>query len=233
MPNTNQTIENTVKDVIATKLSDGTVERIMEAEFEKAIQKAFSDIFNSYRGAGKEAIEKQLESVIVPYLESYDFSKYVMKLDTVLIDILEHTTFEHNTILNNFKELMLPEKIEKITISDIAEKWSEFVMEREEESRDFEFSFRVEESTEPDWVRREQTTIYFECEEHEEYNIAIKLYRYNWKFDWKIERNALFTLNSLLILDEFEMFILRLVQCCTKVEIDETEHSWEIDRYEN
>lgn len=233
MPNANQSIENKVKDVIAAKLSDGTVERIMEAEFEKAIQSAFSDMFNSYRGTGKVAIEKQLESVIVPYLESYDFSKYVMKLDTVLVDILEHTTFEHNAILNNFKELMLPEKIERITVTDIAEKWSEFVIEREEDDEYIEFSFRVEESDTPDWLNRYSATIYFECEKHETYNFAIVLYKYNFTSDWHIKRDALYTLDSLCTLDKFKIFILRLVQCGTKVEIDETDSSWEVDCYED
>lgn len=98
-------LENSIKDVIATKLEDGTVERLIAEELEKGIRGSIKELFG-YRGDANKVIESKIKSVMVPYLESYDYSDYVLKLDTVLVEILENTTLDNKKMLENFLSLI-------------------------------------------------------------------------------------------------------------------------------
>ncbi|SUA70143.1 hypothetical protein [Paenibacillus polymyxa] len=75
------TLENSIKDVISKKLEDGTVEKLIEQQLEKGVVNALENLFRSY-GDVTKIIEEKVKSVMVPYLESYDYSKYIIKLDS-------------------------------------------------------------------------------------------------------------------------------------------------------
>ncbi|MSU03550.1 hypothetical protein [Tissierella pigra] len=168
-------LENSIKDVIAKKLEDGTVEKLIAEELEKGIRKSLEDLFG-YGGGAKKAIKEKIESVMVPYLESYDYSKYILKLDTVLVEILKNTALDNKELLENFKHLVSYETIEEIKVSEIFDKWKDYVSKNIDTSNleidyddgvSYEYAdvtMEVEHDNERGWSDFKYATIVFECE---------------------------------------------------------------------
>ena len=119
-------LENSIKDVITKKLEDGTVEKLVSEQLEKGVVNALDSLFRSY-GDVTKVIEEKVKCVMVPYLENYDYSKYITKLDSVLVDVLKNSALDNKKLLENFKTLMVGESIpEEIKMSDIFKKWCEY-----------------------------------------------------------------------------------------------------------
>lgn len=106
-------LETSIKDVITKKLEDGTVEKLIEEQLEKGINQALSQLLGSY-GDVTKLLEKQIKSVMVPYLENRDYSEYIVKLDDVLAEVLQEATLPHQELLKNFKDLMVQETAKEI-----------------------------------------------------------------------------------------------------------------------
>ena len=98
-------LENSIKDCITKELEKGIVEKIITDKLEECIESSLKDLFG-WNGAVKKVVEYKVESVIVPYLENYDYSEYILKLDSVLTEVLNKTTLDNRKILENFKALM-------------------------------------------------------------------------------------------------------------------------------
>ena len=160
-------LENSIKDCITNELEKGIIEKVITEKLEDCIKSSLKDLF-SWNGAIKKVVEEKVEGVIVPYLESYDYSKYIMKLDYVLTDILKTTTFEHKEILENFKELMsIDTNIKSIKVSKIFNKWCEYVasnVKTDDLEVDYddgvsyepvEVNYEFEETEKRDWLKRE------------------------------------------------------------------------------
>lgn len=119
-------LENSIKDVITKKLEDGTVEKLVSEQLEKGVVNALNSLFRSY-GDVTKVIEEKVKCVMVPYLENYDYSKYITKLDSVLVDVLKNSALDNKKLLENFKTLMVGESIpEEIKMSDIFKKWCKY-----------------------------------------------------------------------------------------------------------
>jgi len=132
-------LENSIKDVITQKLEDGTVERLVGEQLEKGISEALNSLFGSW-GDGSKIIENKLKEVIVPYLENYDYSKYILKLDSVLVEILENTALDNKEMLENFKDLMLPEDRKTIKATEIFKEWQKKVA-KDVDTSDLEINY--------------------------------------------------------------------------------------------
>lgn len=228
-------LENTIKDCISEELKKGIIEKVISQKLEECIADSVKDLF-SYRGAVKQAIETKIKETIVPYLEGYDYSKYITKVDYILTEVLKSATLENRKLLDNFKTLIEPyEKLDTIKLSAIYEKWQEYVADNastynlevicEEGVRysPVEVELNVEEDSSRDWSNYERHTVFFECEHDKDMNYEIKLKR--WKkgetrttFD--IDNESITDINSLRRLNSFDIFMLRLVEDMTKVEID-------------
>lgn len=168
-------LEDSIKDVVSKKMEDGTVERLIGEQLESGIKSALDNLFRSYGDATK-VIEDQVKSVIVPYLESYDYSKYITNLDSVLVDVLKETTSENKKLLENFKGLMASSEVEKIKVTDLFAKWMEFVAENVD-TDDLEVDtddeptyeavtvhFEIERNTERSWSCFDHAVLVFECD---------------------------------------------------------------------
>ena len=81
-------LENSIKDCITKELEKGIVEKIITDKLEECIESSLKDLFG-WNGAVKKVVEYKVESVIVPYLENYDYSEYILKLDSVLTEVLK------------------------------------------------------------------------------------------------------------------------------------------------
>jgi len=227
-------LEQQIKDVITQKLQDGTVEKLIAAELEKGIKNALENLFRSY-GDVTKIIENKIKSVMVPFLESYDYSDYIIKLDAVLVEILKNSTSENKLLLHNFKELMtVDEKDKTIKVTELFEKWEEYVannvntdgLEIDYDDKPtyetVEVGFKVEYDSDRDWSSFEYATLVFECDQDEEMNFAVRLSR--WKNDknkgWDIRYDNKCDISSLRHLNDFELLLIKLDQNRVKIEID-------------
>lgn len=229
------TIENSIKDVISTKLEDGTIEKLIGEQLEKGVINALDSLFRSY-GDVTKVIEEKVKSVMVPYLEQYDYSKYIVKLDSVLVDVLKSASLENKKLLTNFKDLMqVEEKMKSIKLSELYEKWMDYVAKNVKtddlevqyddgvsyESVDVRFEVDYNESRK--WGSFEYAVLTFECEHDEEMNFTISLSKYNKGSDkgWDIRYDQEHNLKSLRHINEFEILLMKLSQNYTTLIIDE------------
>lgn len=225
-------LEDSIKDVISKKLEDGIIEKLVEKQLEEGVNNALSKLFGSY-GDVTEVIEKKIKSVMIPYLENYDYSEYIVKLDAVLTEILKNTTLDNKNILTNFKDLINPQKIEVIKTSELYDKWTEFVAANVDTNgldidyddgvgyKPVDVSMEVEYEEERSWSSFEGAKLVFECEHDKEMNFEIRLDR--WKDhdeNWNMYYNNIHDLSSLRHLNKFEIFLMNLSQNGTELEID-------------
>lgn len=228
------TLENTIKDVIAQKMQDGTVEKLIAEQVEKGVTNALNSLFGSYGGVTK-VIEKQVKAVMVPYIEGYDFSQYLVKMDAVLVDVLKHSAAADNkALLQNFKELMLPEDREEIKASTLFKVWCDYVAKNVETDGleiDYEDGVRyqsvevmlgVDFDEDRGWSSFDYATLTLTCEHDEKMNFAIRLSRYkkDKKDHWSISYDSVKDISSLRHLNEFEILLMRLNQARTKLIMD-------------
>jgi len=229
-------LENSIKDVMSAKLEDGTIEKLIGEELEKGIVKALDSLLGSY-GDVTKVIEKQIKEVMVPYLEGYDYSKYIVKLDSVLVDVLKNSALENRKMLENFKGLMIVDKkVESMKVSEIFKIWSKYVAKNVEISgleveydcgvsyQAVEVSFDVENDDRRSWESFQYATLVFECEHDEKMNFAIRLSRYSndKNKNWDMSYIKSHDIRSLRYLNEFEILLMKLDQSNVKIELDKT-----------
>ena len=185
-------LENSIKDIITKKLEDGFVEKAIAEQLENGVKHALKDLLGSF-GDVTKVIEEKVKSVMVPYLEQYDYSKYITKLDSVLAEVLQNSSLVNKQILENFRNLMIPidENMKMIKLTDLFEKWEEYVRKNVETDGleiDFddrptykwvEVSFEVEEDADRDWSSFESALVTFECDHDENMNFAFRISK--WK----------------------------------------------------
>lgn len=222
-------LEDNIKDCISKELEKGIVEKVIASKLEECISSALKDMF-SWSGEVRKVIDEKIKSVMVPYLENYDYSKYIYKLDSVLVEVLKNTALENKKLLENFKELMTNEEgLKNIKITDIYTKWYEHCIKEIDRDKingyDYEggyinTSLEIEEVS-SSWSDYEKHIVRFECEEDEELNVEFLLIRWK-KYDkgHKLQWKKTTELNSLRGLDLFDMFMMKLDQAYADIEID-------------
>ncbi|WP_395893978.1 hypothetical protein ACH2FV_13085 [Bacillus safensis subsp. safensis] len=232
-------LEKNIKDVIAKQLENGIVEKLIAEQLKQGVSKALEDLFASYGGEARKVIENKLKSVIVPYLETYDYSEYITKLDHVLVETIKEASFDNRTLLENFKNLMIEEKEKTIKLSDLFEKWKEYVAKKVEtdglevefddgpEYEAVEVSVQIERNEDRSWSSFEYATIFFECEHDEDLNFEIPISIYKRDKEWDINYRTSNELKSLKYLNEFEILLMRLSQNGVKLDLD---IEWEKDQ---
>jgi predicted Holliday junction resolvase-like endonuclease len=230
-------LENSIKDCITKELEKGIVEKVIADKLEECISSALKDMF-SWGGEVKKVIEGKVKSVMIPYLENYDYSEYISKLDSVLIDVLKNSSLENKVLLENFKELMTSETLPReIKITQIYDRWCEYCKKKIDTDKvdmyDYEgghinVTLNVEEVS-SDWSDFEKHIVRFECEEDEDLNAEFMLTRWK-KYDnyHRLDWNKASDLSSLRGLKEFDMYMMKLNQAYVKIQIDDECSSDEI-----
>lgn len=226
-------IENGIKSVIETKLQEGIVEKLVAENLEKGINTAISNLMGSY-GDITKIIEKKIKDVMVEQLSGYDYSKYIVKLDCVLTDILKNTCLDNKKILENFKELMTDTEIPKIIkVSDIFEQYCKYVaknvdtsdleVDTDDGSPSYELvdvTFEVIEEEKRTWSSLSEANLFFECEKDEDMNFEIKLTRWKDGKHWSIKDDGKYDIQSLRRINEFKIYLLKLQQKYVDIQID-------------
>lgn len=222
-------LENSIKDCISKELEKGIIEKVLLEQLEGCIASAVKDMF-SWSGEVKKVIEEKIKSVMIPYLESYDYSKYITKLDSVLVDVLKDSALENKKIIENFSVLLSSDSVpEKINISEIYKKWCDYCKGGidKDNIEDFDCdggyintTLSVEEVS-SDWSNYERHIVRFECKEDEDFNVEFMIKRWkkyddNHTLDWEKKND----LRSLRYLNEFDMFVMKLDQAYSKIILD-------------
>ena len=237
-------LEERITNAVTEKLTDGTVEELVKKNVESAINKSLDDLF-SWSGAGKKLIDEKVKEMIIPMIERHDFNQYIVKLDSILTEIINQTSLADNKeILENFKALMVEPSEKVIKLSAIFQKYCEYVAhdidttELEARCDDREpyyehVTAEMEVEHEERWFSSsEWCRVKFWCEADEKLNKELRLYKSktdnNWNISW--EMNTFCDITSLRNLSDFDIFIMTLKRAFVDVELDtESEYADDIE----
>lgn len=228
--------EQKIVDCVNQKLTDGTVERLIEEKLEKGVADAISELF-TYRGKAKEMLVGKFEEVMIPVIEKHDFNQYLTKLDTVLTEIINNTSVADNAvILDNFKQLMKNpvDDFSIIPISRIYGEWQNYVSENIDTSKleiDYDdtpsycnatTNMEVEKE-ERHWFSstRDDYIVRFTCDEDEDMNCEFKLSGGYSDSRLQIDATTIpMDIHSLRTISKFEIFIQQLMRAYVKIDLD-------------
>lgn len=216
-------------------LSSDEVTEIVKEKFMKALGSAIEDAFRW--GDAKHAIQDKVKEVMVPYIEQYDFSEYLPKLDSVLTEIVNSDfCIGNKKILENFKKLMLEPEQKEIKLTDLFKAWVkqcekdidtdgldiDYDDEVSYQSVDCEMRFELEDK--PSWSSSQRAVITFENEHDDKLNVEIPVSKWIWN-NGKEEPYTLSVYKDLMIsslrgLSEFDVLLLRLSRAGTAIIID-------------
>lgn len=225
-------IESAIQDVITKKLEEGIIERLVAENLEKGINEALKSLFGSY-GDVTKIIEKEIKDVMIKQLEGLDYSKYIVKLDCVLAEILRHTALDNKNMLENFKKLMVTSEFPKVVkVSDIFEEFKKYVAKNVETSElevncddrpsyeDVTVTMEVERYEERSWSSWKKAKVVFECAKDNDLNCEIYLSKFKeYAWDLRVEIDS--SIKSLRHLNDFQIYLLKLDQSGANIEIDE------------
>lgn len=239
------TFEQKIISVLNEKLNDGTVEKIIEEKLKKGISEALDGLFG-YRGEAKEVIEAKVKEVMVPVIERHDFNQYVVKLDSCLTEIVNSTNLiDNKKMLENFQSIMKEPEYKEIKLSDIFERYCKHVSENVDTSnleagcedgdpyyQNVTANMEVEHE-DKSWFTSsyDDCVVKFTCEEDEDLNCQIKLYKDSGDDKWAILKcSDSIEINSLRSVSDFEIFLSVLKRGFVKIVMDtENECNDEID----
>lgn len=216
-------------------LSSDEVNQIVKGKFMEALGDAIENAFRW--GDAKHALENKVKEVMVPYIEKYDFSSYLPKLDSVLTELVNSDTCMGNKqILENFKELMTEPEEKEIKVTDLFKAWIK-QCNKDIDTDDLDICYddgvsyscvdcemRVEELDKPSWSSCHRAVITFENEHDERLNIEIPISKWEWD-SGKEEPYTLSITNDVRIsslrrLNKFQILLLRLERAQTAIIVD-------------
>ena len=228
--------EEKIAKCINEKLNDGTVERIINEKLEKGISSAIDDLFG-YGGTAKKLIVSKVEEVMIPTIEKHDFNQYLVKMDTVLTELINKTSFpENKQILENFQCIMKDdvESFAIVPISKVYEKWKEMVAS-DIDTDDLEVftddrpcyqnaTVNMEiVDKEREWLGTSYNDriVKFTCDEDESMNCEFPIHRYSDKEYWNVDMDSIpMDILSLHHMNEFEIFIQKMRRNWSKIDVD-------------
>lgn len=238
MNNFEQDIQRITEEI----LQDGTVEKILREKIQKGFEDAINDLFKW--GALKKAVEERIKEVLVPFIEKYDMSDYIVKLDTVLAEIVNSTALVDNAkIIGNFKNLMIEPERGEVTLKEIFAEYKKHVSKYmdttgrhvdcdsgEPEYEPMGVTAEIVEDEEESWRRLESAVLELgvdEEEQQDELNFSIRLTR--WKFEkekgYEITCDGKLDIKGLRYMSDFEIYIQRLARANVRLSDN--------DRYES
>lgn len=216
-------------------LSSEEVGEIVKEKFMKALGDAVNDAFRW--GDAKRALEDKVKEVMVPYIENYDFSAYLPKLDSVLTDLVNSEMLMSNKkVLENFQKLMTEPEQKEIKLTELFKAWIK-QCEKDIDTDDLEIDYddgvsyqsvdctmRFELEEKQSWSSVQRAVIIFENEHDEKLNIEIPVSKWIWNarkeepYTLSITSNVM--VSSLRRLSDFEVLLLRLERAGTAIIID-------------
>ncbi len=227
-----------IKRIMNEAFEDGTVDAIVKEKIKKGFEDAVDSAFRW--GELKDAIEKRVKEILVPYIESYDMGAYITKLDTVLTDIINQTALQDNAqILGNFKKLMIEPEMKSVTLNDILEQYKKYVADNMEtwgivhngtpHYEAMEVTAEIVKEEDRPWSRFEYATLELAVEEEEQkdaLNFSARLSRWDSQYEEKgyvVHYDVAPSIYGMRRLNDFEIYILRLARAGVRV-LDDVEY---------
>lgn len=225
-------------------LSDGTVDGIIRQKLTEAYTRAIDNSCNF--GPVRDAISQKINDLIVPAIEGHNFSKYLVKLDKLLADIVNETAFpEYRKLLGNFASVMKTDIPRTVTLDDILEHYAKFCADninndgrgtdpeswpRKYGDIEVAVSLEVDENMPRYYCNDRYGMLYCLVGEAESDENRAKLARripvriYDWeskKEGWGIRADFDYTVRDLRFMDAFDVWLLSLSQAGTRILCDE------------
>lgn len=230
-------LEKIISDNLHGLEEDGTIDKIVRAGVEKAVNDIVADLF-SWKSPARDLIRKKLEEAFVPAIEERKWDEYIPKLDGILTEILNMENLQtRKKILENFKELAspVPKLAESVSLDEVFEKYKAYAAEDvdtgelevdETDERpayqyiDVKAWFEVSDRKSFWNDKTRYGILHFECEQDENLDREIQLENYN-NTCWRIEERFDCEIRSLQNMDTFSIYILRLKQEMTKIDVED------------
>ena len=232
-----------IKRITDEILSDGTVDQIIREKVTDGIEKAIASSFNY--GKLEKAVKERVEQVLVPFIESYDMSGYIVKLDTLLTEMVNKSVLTDNkNLLENFKFMMEEPQETDIKISDLFKEYKKFVagdMETEgreiviEDNAEYEamdVHFEFEEEGERSWSSFKYATIDFTVDDEEQQELQVGIQGGKGEehgqvhilraAGWEIRTDTNPDIYSLRHMNKFDLLLAKLQRADARIIIDET-----------
>lgn len=225
-----------IRRVAEEILNDGTVDQIIRENLTASIKKSIESAFSF--GELSRAIDKKITSILVPFIEQSDMNGYLVKLDSVLTEIVNNTALiDNKKLLENFKYLMKEPEEKAITVSKLFEEYKKFVAEnmkidgREIDTENEEYipmpvsvmiDYEISSSSCFDYAILKFSVVDDDDEEQEEkLNRSIKLRKYMYDDEWHIDFDINpIDIKSLRYLPAFDILLTRLDRAFAKLIID-------------
>lgn len=214
------TFEERIAKAVTDKLNDGTVEELVSDAVTKALKSSIEEQFR-WHGEAKKVVDEKVKEVMVPAIERLDLSKYTVKLDAVLTEVINSTNLVDNKeILGNFKDLMTEPDKDVISLKEVFEKYKEYVSKNVDTS-DLEVytddgptyqnvSARLETELTTSIFGGRYCDLIFECEDDAKLTKKIHLYESKSNRFCITRFKSELDINSLRYVDEFDIFMMRL-----------------------
>lgn len=226
-----------IKRITEEVLQDGTVDNIIREKVVKGFESAITDAFRW--GDLEKAIKARVTAVLVPFIEQYDMSEYVVKLDQVLTEIVNQTSLVDNKIiLEGFQFMMTEPQTKEVKVSELFGEYKKFVAKNmetsgrevswdsgEPEYEGMDITVTLEEEDSRPWSSFKYATLEFAVDDEEqesELNRTVRLSR--WKDDkktgWEISTECNPAISSLRHLDKFDLLLVKLQRADVRLIVD-------------
>lgn len=212
--------ENDILRITEEVMTDGTIEKIMRDKITEGFERAIDSSF--HYGELSRAIDGRVKEALVPYIERYDMSQYVIKLDEVLSQIVEQTALVDNRrILDNFKNLMI-EPVEKtVTLKQVFDRYCKYVADNASTENleiidgSYEYVYPSAEIIEEEihYSRHfHYATLVLTTEDQEDLSFQVRLSKWTEKikdgYEFRYDANP--ELTSLSTMNDFEVYLCAL-----------------------
>ena len=234
------TFEQRISEEVTKQLNSGMVEQLIAEKLEKGIASALDSVFG-YNGIAKKAVEEKVKEIMVPVIERHDFNKYIVKLDDCLSEIVNSTNLiDNKKILENFQELMKEPEKKEIRLSEIFEQYCKHVAANvdtsslETDCEDGEPYYEHVTATlevehkDKGWFKSDYDDCYacFKCEEDENLNCQISLYKKTSSDKWTILKGVdSIDICSLRLVSQFEILLSKINRGYVNIIMDTEDES--------
>ena len=216
-----------IKRITAEVLEDGTVDKIIR---EKVVEGFENAIDNAFRwGDLKKSIETRVKDIMVPFIEEYDMSEYLLKLETCLGEVIKNSAaIDQKKMLENFENIMVDRPKQDWTLKELLDEYKKFVAKDIDTdgmgidyddgvSYDyFEVSVELEEDDDK-WYKSSFTDalLYFKVDasndsDNEDIQFKVRLSKYSKRDYWEISFRGDPDINRLRHMSDFEIFLMKL-----------------------
>lgn len=215
-------------DELETKMANGEVKEKIVKAVDETINNTIKNLFTGFDGVGRK-IEDKLKTQMCKQIEEYDFDKYLPKLELVLTECINNVTKDTKKVIKNFETFVKMDKIDKITLQEIFDRYKLFVSENVEtyglevftDDDPYYENVEVVIDINTEWGTK---VITLRCRQDEDLTKKLELrtssYREEYYLDYKSDtRTQLFTLRYL---DEFDIYLIKLAKSYTNISKDLT-----------